>query len=61
MECQFRRHRGIPREVAMGPCLVISSLMSMGGIILPIMVVRDRVVVMTEGMGCAWMGKKRKG
>jgi hypothetical protein len=45
----------------MGLGLVISGVMSVRGTILLIMVVRDRVVVITVGIGCARMGKKRKG
>jgi hypothetical protein len=45
----------------MGLGLVIRGVMSVPGILLLIMVVRDRVVVITVGRGCTWMGKKRKG
>lgn len=47
--------------MAMGLGLVISGVMSVPGILLLIMVVRDRVVVITVGRGCARMGKQHKG
>jgi hypothetical protein len=45
----------------MGLGLMISGVISVRGIIILIVVVRDRVVVITVGRGCAWMGKERKG
>jgi hypothetical protein len=40
--------------------LVISGVMTVPGIFLLVMVVRNRVVI-TEGRGCIRMGKQRKG
>ena len=60
VERKLRRRWGIPGEVAMGLGLVISRKMAVRGILLLVMVVRDRVVI-TGGRGCARMGKQRKG
>jgi hypothetical protein len=61
VERQLRRHCGIPGEVVMGLSLVMRRKMAVrGGILLLVMVVRDRVVI-TGGRGCARMGKQGKG
>jgi hypothetical protein len=61
VERQLHRHGGISGEVAMGLGLVMRRKMAVrGGILLLVMVVCDRVVI-TEGRGCARMGKQDKG
>jgi hypothetical protein len=61
VERQLRRRWGIPGEVVMGLSLVMRRKMAVrGGILILVMVVRDRVVI-TGGRRCARMGKQGKG